>query len=265
MLLRFDATNGGAKFSEIAEEVILLDIVEQPAEMNVQKAQYGKGPGTLVSSVERTALSVQLVYVIRTQDPVRRAEVQRMVTKWATSASSLEISTRPGQSLRAKVYNTPVQISALRWTDELTITFTAYELPYWVDANVQTLTCNTNQFVFTGMFAITTEDIDVPIPVSCMAQVRNTGDVLTDLLLQVGNSKIECKGLDIPHGNLFVIESSTGHDMSIKDTSTGASYLHTRTAESDDSLMADPYYRNVLYAKANVLCDLTFYWPRWWL
>ena len=115
------------------------------------------------------------------------------------------------------------------------------------------------------MLAIQTEGVAVPIPVSCIVQPLNDGDVLTDLMLEVGNTKLECKGLNVPYGNMFTIESTTGHDMSIKDTSAGISYLNTRTPESNDALMAAPYVRNVLNAKANVPCSLMFYWNRWWL
>lgn len=275
MLLRFDAINGGAKFSEIAEEVILLDIIEDPAEMNVQTSPLAGGPGMLVSSATRKSLTVRLVYVIREMDPVRRAELRDKVARWAYQASQLEISTRPGKQLSAKAYIPTAQGSALRWTDELTITFTAYQLPYWVDSQVTGEIHSTDEFGLIGAVAITPNGADVAIPVSCVVAPSEPG-TLTDFEIGVGNTKIVLSGLEVINGMVEVdgfneyredslyIESATGHDMRIRDNN-GKSYLHTRTASSNDTLMAVQGIRNVIYAKANIKCDVYFYWSGWWL
>lgn len=275
MLLRFEAINGGAKFSEIADEVILLDIVERPADVDVQTSRLAGGPGMRVSSATRTALTVQLVYVIRTQDPVRRAELRDKVARWAYQASQLEVSTRPGKQLSARAYVPTAQDSALKWTQELMLTFTAYELPYWVDSQITSEIHNTDEFTLIGSHAITPNGADVPIPVSCTLMLSEPG-TLTDLEIGVGNTKIVLSGLEVINGVVEVdgyseyrsdtlyIQSSTGHDMRIRDNN-GKSYLHTRTPESDDALMAVQGIRNVIYARANVKCDVMFYWNGWWM
>jgi hypothetical protein len=264
MLLRFEAINGGAKFSEIAEEVILLDIIEDPAEMNVQTSPLAGGPGMLVSSATRKSLTVRLVYVIREMDPVRRAELRDKVARWAYQASLLEINTRPGKCLSAKAYIPTAQGSSLRWTDELSLTFTAYELPYWFDSQISMIECTTDDFKLTGARAITPTGADVPIPISCYVTVMGS-EKLTDLLLRVGNTKLQMRGLNIASGSMLMVESLTGHDLTIRDVSTGQSYLGTRTEDSSDALMALPNVPNPLHAEANVKCMLMFYWSGWWL
>ena len=275
MLLRFEAMNAGAKFSEIADEVILLDIIEKPAEVDVQTSRLAGGPGMRVSSATRTSLSVDLVYVIRTQDPIRRAELRQKVARWACHASQLEVSTRPGKQLSAVAYIPPAQGSSLRWTDELVITFTAYELPYWVDADLTSEIHSTDDFVLVGANAITPSGADVAIPVSCTVLPAEQG-TLTDLEIGVGNTKFILSGLEIINGMVEVdggneyredtlyIESATGHDVTIRDNN-GKSYLHTRTPQSSDALMAVQGIRNVIYARANIKCDVMFAWKEWWL
>lgn len=264
MFLRFEAMNGGAKFSEIDDNVILLDIIEEPAKVDVQTSPIAGGPGSKVTSIRRTALSVRLSYVIRTQDPVKRAELRDKVAQWAFQASLLEINTRPGKCLSAKAYIPTAQGSSLRWTDELSVTFTAYELPYWFDSQISTIECTTDDFKLTGARAITPTGADVSIPISCYVTVMGS-EKLTDLLLRVGNTELQMRGLDIASGSMLMVESLTGHDLTIRDVSTGQSYLGTRTEDSSDALMALPNVPNPLQAEANVKCMLMFYWSGWWM
>ena len=271
MLLRFEATNGGAKFSEIADEVILLDIIEQPAEVDIQKSRLAGGAGMRVSSVTRTSLTVNLVYVIRTQDPVRRAFLRDKVAQWALQASHLEVSTRPGKYLSAVPYIAPAQDSSLKWTQELTLAMTAYDVPYWRDSDVTSASYTTNDFVFIGGHAITPTGADTAIPISCIITTLDE-QTLTDVEVGVGNTKIVLSGLDVKtgfvdgwysEGNVAIL-CDDGHNMRIGSLS-GVSYLKHRTPESDDVLLAQQNIRNVIYCKANVPCSITFSWNGWWV
>lgn len=270
MLLRFDATNGGAKFSEIAEEVILLDIIEQPAEMNVQKAQYGKGPGTLVSSVERTALSVQLVYVIRTQDPVRWGEVHDLVTKWARNATTLTVNTRPGKKLVGKFYTAPARNSALRWTDEQTITFTAYEVPYWQDENVSVSTFISRGDTVKVNCMCTADHVPLELMIT-----NDTSKPITEVMIVVaGTYKMHLKGLNLvtpPQEGLveehaLVIEAKDGRTTRIFVTDEqNTSMLHTRTEDSVDVLEAITTEPTQVYFWADQSATCWLNCRRWWL
>lgn len=273
MFLRFDATNGGAKFSEIADEVVLLDIIEQPAETDVQTSDFAGGYGMRVSNVKRKSLSVQLVYTINTQDPAKWVAAHDKVVQWAVKADSLTVSTRPGKKLTGKFYIPPSRGSVLRWTQELTIAFTAYDLPYWVDAST-----SVSKFISKGentqINCVCTAD-SVPV----WALITNDGnEMLTEVILNVGHTKLHLQGLQLdpaPSGDGLVevealeIKSETGHDFSIKTTVTGGnggvSYLHTRTPDSSDVLLADTKEPTPVYFWADqpATCWLQCY--RWWL
>ncbi len=271
MLLRFDATNGGTKFSEIADEVILLDIIEQPAEMDVQTARYAGGSGMRVSSATRTALKVQLVYVIRTQDPVRWAAVHDLVAKWATNASKLTVSTRPGKMLAGKFYTLPARNSVLRWTDELTMTFVAYEVPFWQDANM-----SISAFISSGETAqvncMCTAD---RVPVELMI-TNDTNTPITEIIVTMGNSKMHLKGLELvsptsEDGGIqvehsLVIEAKDGHTTRIFMTDEeNTSWLHTRTPDSSDVLYAITTEPTLVYFWADQPATCWLSCRRWWL
>ena len=279
MLLRFEATNGGAKFSEIADEVILLDIIEQPAEVDVQKSRLAGGAGMRVSSVTRTSLTVNLVYVIRTQDPVRWGQVHDLVSKWAKRGhaynnynTELTVSTRPGVYLSGRFYVPPVRNSALRWTQEQTLTFVAYDVPYWQDKNV-----SISRFLSKG--ETTTIDCNctadrVPLELTI---TNDTSKPITEIKIVAANSyKMHLTGLNlvtppqdpgyIVEEHSLVIKAEDGHTTRIFVTDEhNTSMLHTRTTDSVDVLDVPTSEPIPVYFWADQSATCWLKCRRWWV
>ena len=277
MLLRFDAEYSGAKFSEIADEVILLDIVEEPAEMDVQTSKPAGGFGMVVSSVTRRALTVRLQYVIRSQDPVRRAELQRAVARWANAGYDknktdvLKISTRPDMLLHCMVYTAPAQGSALRWTDELTISFVAYDLPYWVGERVN---ANVNATWSAGYLKY--RGANVIAPVGDVARVRVSGisvinsdpenDWLTWLKIKIDDTEIVLDGIGIPTNRLLMFDYPTPRTLKIYDIfNSQENLIKYRTPESSDDLMARTGVDNQIIVEADAQVNVSVAIDGWWL
>ncbi len=277
MLLRFDAVYSGAKFSEIADEAILLDIIEQPAEVDVQTSRLAGGPGMMVSSVTRTALSVQLVYIIRTQDPVRRMEVQRMVAKWANAgfnpnnSQSLEVSTRPGMRLEAKAYNSPVQNSALRWTDELSVTFVAYDIPYWIGETVS-VSVNTSwqegYRKYRGANVIKPAG-DVTKELVSTVSVINTdpeSDWLTWLRVKIDDTEITFDGIGIPINKMMIITYVQPRILKAYNIfNSTENLIKYRTPDSNDDLVARVGVNNQIIIEADAQVSASVAVDGWWL
>lgn len=277
MLLRFDAEYSGAKFSEIADEVILLDIIEDPAEMDVQTSQPAGGFGMVVSNVIRKALSVRLQYVIRTQDPVRRAELQREVAKWANvgydsnKTDVLKISTRPDMLLHCKVYAAPAQGSSLRWTDELTLKFVAYDLPYWVGERVNAsvnATWSAGYLKYRGANVIT--------PVGDVAKVRVAGisvinsdpenDWLTWLKIKIDDTEIVLDGIGISTNRILMFDYPNPRTLKIYNIfNSEENLIKFRTPESDDDLYARTGVSNQIIVEADAQVNVSVAIDGWWL
>lgn len=276
MLLRFEATNAGAKFSEIAEEAVLLDIIERPAEVDVQTSRLAGGPGMRVLSATRTSLAVDLVYVIRTQDPVRRAEVQRLVAKWADAghdpnkASELTVSTRPGMRLNAKVYNSPVHGSALKWTDELVVTFVAYEIPYWVgnDVNVSVNTSWAAGYLkYRGANVIQPVGDVLDLPVSTVSVINTDpeNDWLTWFRIKVADTELTFDGIGIPTNRMMLITYSQPRILTAYDIfNSSVNLIKYRTPNSHDELIAHTGKDNQIIVEADAQVSVSVSVDGWW-
>lgn len=238
----FEATLGGVAFSSLAEELLLLDIVETPIEMQTETMQLAFRAGSVRTMHRRKSLEVELRYMIRTQDIARRSAVRNLVAGWAEKGGTLKVNTRPDMRLVQVKTSTPPSLgSSAKWTDELTVTFVCYGLPYWQSAttdkiNIQTTyNAATNLHGYHGIFHPIGNAESVPLT----AMLQNTGSgSLTNIEIAAGETFVELVGIDIPAGGTIVVtmdENSLFNIVHFESTG-GISLLPYRTADSSDEL-----------------------------
>lgn len=249
----FDATLGGVRFSSISEEVFLTDIVEEEAQMDTKTDALALRDGLIRTLNRRRALSVRLVCVIRTEDVAMRATLRDKVTAWAARGGILKVNTRPGKRLCVVMDKPPALQSSMRWTDTVTITLTAYGMPYWEDASAHTLAITTTDAdganKYTGELSCRGSAPDAPVS----AILRNMGDnPLTDITITVGDTHMHLTGLQVAAGTgEIVIEYTEGHLLAIYDSSNGTNLMPNRTPQSDDDLLAKSNVRNSVIITAD--------------
>lgn len=251
----FDATLGGVRFSSIAEEVFLVDVIEEPAQMDTQTAALALRDGLIRTLNRRRSLSVRLVYVIRTEDVALRSVLRDKVAAWASRGGILKVNTRQGKRLEVVMDTAPAMSSSMKWTDHLSVTLTAYGVPYWEDAAARTLAVSTawsdteGAHVFSGVIRPQGTVPEAP----ATAILRNMGDgTLTSLDITVNGTRMELTGLNVAAGTgEVVIEYGTGGMLTIRDASTGSSLLEFRTPESDDDLLAASGADNAVTVRAD--------------
>lgn len=247
MLLRFEAALNGKKFSEIAPEIILRDIVEIPSEEVVDLNRRGLHAGQMASGRTRLALSVRLVYVIRAYDIARRAEIRDLVAGWASNGGYLTINTRPYKRLHVKVDTAPSLESSLKWTQDLSITLTAYEQPYWEDADGTKCSISTlwsdEESTFHQRCVMEPLGNLTSTPLSCIL-FNHGSQTLTKVKISSNNTYIELTGLSVPPGGycesgleIRYTEDDVMEIVQRNADGTETSLLKNRTAESSDDIL----------------------------
>lgn len=238
----FDATLAGVAFSSLAEELLMTDIVEKPVEMQTETMQLAFRAGSIRTMHRRMALEVELRYMIRTQDIARRSAVRDLVAGWAEKGGTLAVSTRPDMRLVGVKSGVPTSIgSSMKWTDELTVTFVAYGLPYWQSAETDKISIQTtyngatNLHEYHGIFHPIGNAESVPLT----AMLQNTGsESLTNIRIIAGETFVELAGMDVPAGGMLMVtqDENALFDIILFDGSGDNSLLPYRTAESSDEL-----------------------------
>ena len=138
MITRYRAWMNGKALDEIAESIIITDIVEPEPEMDAVSLPLAGRSGSRMQSQHRRSKTVQIQLMIREYDVKTRKDVYSQVLTWAQSGD-LEINDREGLVLHGVRLTGDSSISALKWTEKITLSLTAYDVPYWMDKEALTL------------------------------------------------------------------------------------------------------------------------------
>lgn len=222
MMTRYSAWLDGLPLHEIDPTIYILDIQENPANIDVSTAPKAGGYGRFVVTRQRQTLSVAILFAIREYDVVRRKAILQKIITWAKGGKALAINDRPGQHLRVEVDELPTITSALQWTQAISIVFTAYDFPFWVEDYASELVVSGDA----SMYVSGNADIS---PVD--ATIIPTSNTIT-----VKADKTTITVTNVPGK----VEISHGDDGILRITSNGQSILSHRTPESSDYLNVAP-------------------------
>jgi hypothetical protein len=222
MMTRYSAWLDGLPLHEIDPTIYILDIQEDPAQMDVSTAAKAGGFGRFVVARQRQTLSVTISFAIREYDVTRRKAIMQKVIAWAKGGKYLAINDRPGQRLHVEVDELPTIQSSLRWTQLLCITFMAYAFPFGVNEYPDTLTTSG----VASMMVMGDAD-SAPVDVS----ITPSGSTVTVRADQTTITLTDLSG---------AVEITHGDDGLLRIVSGGESILSNRTPESSDDLTATP-------------------------
>lgn len=245
MISRYKATMDGVLLNSIHEMLQVLDIRYETSEMQRNMARRASGSGVYATNPYRQSTSVTIDFELHIYDTRERQRVCQQVIQWARG-SVLQTSDRPGQRLHVVCDGYPAIESALRWTDPLSVTFTAYALPYWEEEfpATATLTNASGTLFVPGNVSEQGAKVDAEITANA---------ALTALTLAVGSNSITLSGISVPkNGKIIVSHDENGH-LSIKYGNT--SLLNKRTGSDD--LLAENGKTSTVRVSGNAACKFS--------
>ena len=275
----FDVTIGSVALSTLSDKIYIRDIIEEPYEEEIFKASKAYYAGQRVSKKVRRALSVRVVFVVRERNPQKRAEIFDSIASWAESDRTLYVNYRTitrvtesgytyteGRRLSRVVVTEPPAInSANKWTKDVAITFTAFDVPYWEDESKYgySFAANTldifSRYLYSGnIYNRGTAESPVTMRIT-----NDSSSQLQSMNIRCGNSWFYFENLDIdPGAGLEIDYDSDSGILQIlerrSDGLLGANKMPCRTAESQDDLMISPGAVSV-QVSANVAVSGYFY------
>ena len=275
----FDVTLGSVALSTLSDKIYIRDIIEEPYEEEIFKASKAYYAGQRVSKKVRRALSVRVVFVVRERNPQKRAEIFDSIASWAESDRTLYVNYRTitrvtesgftyteGRRLSRVVVTEPPAInSANKWTQDVAITFTAFDVPYWEDETKYgySFAANTldifSRYLYSGnIYNRGTAESPVTMRIT-----NDSSSQLQSMNIRCGKSWFYFENLDIdPGAGLEIDYDSDNGILKIlerrSDGLLGVNKMPCRTAESQDDLMISPGAVSV-QVSANVAVSGYFY------
>lgn len=250
MISRYDAWLNGKSLQMVNPLIYVEDISYRAVELNrsidARTGYHGSyhGHGYIESA------HVDITFLIEEYSTVERQNILQEVVAWATQEGWLATSDRPNQRLRVVCDVFPAILSAKRWTETLTMTFSAYELPFWQDLHP------TEASVSAASETEETVALFCPgtFPAPLEAVVTPSASITT-LTIAVGESEIELSGLSGTDA-ITISYSEDRHILSINQGST--SVLSKRTADSSDDLILTPGINNTISIEGDAALTATF-------
>lgn len=240
MITRYHCALNGQGLQDVDPAICVTDIQESAPPLRATTAA-GLGDGQRLLRLSRGSLSVTVTFEVHAYDPARRKAIAQKACAWAREGW-LTVSDRPGQRLRVICDRLPTVGSALRWTDPLTIGFTAYELPYWQELHPA-------QTIWTGRSGSATLSPAGSVPCCLEAEVTALGAV-SRLTLAVNGRSMALTNLGLSAGQTLRLGYDEAHHRQFLRIGD-ASALDKRTAASADDLLLEPRQPNAVSLAAD--------------
>lgn len=228
MVNRFDVLLNNISLTSIDDNLYIKDISYPAPQIAHTVTTFAGRNGGIVTNKRKDEASVQVTFELHVYDPQKRQKALQEIILWATDGGKLQTSDRPDQFLRCVCTQLPSIDSAQKWTNDLSVTFTAYSVPYWQAMIPEKLTLtgsDVSDSLYVPGNAETTADI-----------VITASESITGLSVTFGNKTLTLDSLTVSEGESIEI----GHDFNglLYIMQDGVSILNLRTAGSDDDLTA---------------------------
>ena len=230
MMTRYEAWLNKKSLSAIDPSIYILDIAYESPRFILDMVDKPGKDGKYFTGRNARSSSVVIPFEIREQDTARRQDVCRRVQAWAMGGGILTTRDRRDQRLRVICEDPSAVSSALKWTQPIKITLTAYEQPFWEDEHPRSATVSgtsANKSLYVPGFGAQTR-------VEASAK-NSSGSTINALTLKAGGTTMSFEGLGLADGETLDIDYDENGLLRIRVGEV--SKMSCRTAASDDDLM----------------------------
>lgn len=254
MVTRYGVWLNNKGLADIDDTIYIVDISEQEYDQQIIKAESSLGGGTRYIATRRFSLPIEIRFLIRERNIARRAEILSRIRGWA-QPGYLTTTDKPGKRLHVVCSRFPVASSAQRWTEELTMALTAYDVPYWEDERPMSCTVRCEPYNPDANFthqgtARLYQRGTAPAPMDAVI----TANAALDKVRLVGGEAykyLQFDGLGMRAGDVLTISHDERGILYAKVN--GESVLHKRTTASQDDLLVKPG-ENTITLRADNVC-----------
>lgn len=255
MISRYEAVLNGQALGGISADILVLDIRHTAPAFTNETFTPAKRQGGRIYRRQLNKTTVTITFEIHTYDIRERQRICNEVQRWARNGGILQTNDREGQRLRCVCDTFPVISSAMRWTDPLTVVFSAYAYPYWEELIPTKVTLSGTSG---------SSSVFVPGCVQDEAVVEATitaNAALTTVNLIVNSRTMSLTGLSVAAGSTIKLIYDDDMIQSIK---TGSTSLLANRSGADD-LLVDCGDTNTFKMSANASATVEFSVRGLWL
>lgn len=249
MISRYNVWMNDISLTEIDPAIYIADISYQAAKPSRSANRLAMADGQHSYGQDYFEESKTTVYfAVREYNTNKRQRIVQDIVTWAMNGGWLKTSDRIGQRIYVHTSQFPSVASALQWTDNLSVEFTAYDYPFWQDETANTIDLNSGDegdLFVPGVRKTVVEAVIVP------------SEPMTGFAIECGDTFMGFSDLSIPADQPIKITYTDDHHI-LTIESNGESLLSNRTTDSDDDLALEPGMGYVYFdAETAAVCTLS--------
>ena len=183
----------GVQLDEVDERIVISAVEPGEANENITSTESAAGYGSRITSGRRGMLDIIVKFRIlengRTESGMAaRAAVLEAANAWARAGGIMTVNYKPNRRLNVTMEKPATEGSSLwDFSQEYTLAFRAYVIPYWEDENASTVTfggssASGSRYITLEGSAKTTCDVEI-------MTVRVGGNTMTFRSLGLGGSE----------------------------------------------------------------------------
>jgi len=224
MILSRRVSLGGVQLDEIHESVVIRSFDPGTASENITAVDRMGGSGQRITGRHRSTLEATLVFAINIpkRELALRRQVFEAVTAWALKKGWLKVNYLDNRRMYVDAVVIPSGGDMWEWTGEYTITFKAYNVPFWQD--------ELPAQAVSGQASSGTVYVDVGGNVQSVmdASFRNrSGMTINSLAVTAGGNRIQLSNLGLGGSGTLAISHGTDGLLRIKIGSTSVYEKYT--------------------------------------
>ena len=232
MILSRRVSLGGQQLDELDERIVIRSVNPGVPNEALGATERMGGVGQRLTSQHWNSLDVIVTYAIDVPktDLKTRKEIFDAVNSWALKGGWLKVNYIKNRRLYVDKVIVPGSGDLFNWTNEYTLTFRAYNVPFWTDTTPESVT----KQVSNGSISI-----DVPGQVQTVlnATLQNVcGQTISDISIKVGKNTLKFAGINL--GGTATLTISHGHDGLLR-AKVGDTSVYNKITGGED-LYADP-------------------------
>ena len=140
MILKRRVALEGVQLDELDERIVISGIDEAAGKDSITAVGSSAGVGQRITGRRRDTLDVPVKFLmkIKNGDMEARELLLEKINGWAAAGGWLTVGHRPDRRLNVVLAQAPGAGDMFNWTNEYTMVFRAYSVPYWEDRKTTT-------------------------------------------------------------------------------------------------------------------------------
>lgn len=262
MILSRRVSLDNKQLDEISNRIVITGVEEAAGKDTLNTAAAAGWMGTRITQQRRDTLDVTVKFRILAEKRMlsTRETVLERVNEWAGANSGgwLRLSHKPNRRLQVILVQPAAMMDPWNWTNEYTLVFRAYSVPYWeydgqgvVNWTTPTPKASGTGTITVGGSAKTQADVFI---------ANRSGKDINNISVSIGGRTIAFRGLALQANKQLIIAHNRTAEACIPTFRIGnTSVMAARTPESADEFDLTPGSKNVKWT-ADRAIDIQMYW-----